>query len=104
MTKAVRTDAGRAARFPRGHCGRAGCACTHSHGCDHGWLETEAYTHRGVRYDAPQDPCPVCRPEAVERMLAGSTTVPTDQPPPPPTPPRPDDLPPELWADGEWQR
>lgn len=68
-------DAGRAARFPRGHCGRRGCACTHTHGCDHGWLETEGYTHRGVHYTAPQDPCPICRPEAAARVIEGSVTL-----------------------------
>lgn len=100
MTKS-NADVGRAARFPRGHCGREGCRCTHTEGCDHGWIEGKPYTHRGVRYAAPQEPCPACRPEAHERMLSGSITPP---PPPPPAPPSPDDLPPELWGDGEWDK
>jgi len=96
-----RPDAGRAARFPRGHCGRAGCRCTHSHGCDHGWIEAEAYSHRGVSYAAPQDPCPTCRPELLATMLAGSIT-----PAPEPEPERVQLANPEpglapLWGDDQ---
>lgn len=90
-------DTARATRFPRGHCGREGCPCTHS--CDHGWLEGKPYTHRGVQYTAPQEPCPICRPEATARLREGSTTVAEPPPPPQPSPPAPSDLPPELWED-----
>lgn len=96
-SKPASPDPGRAARFPRGHCGRPGCRCTHTEGCDYGWMEGgEPYTQRGVVYAAPVEPCPACRPEAATRMLADSTT---------PRGPIPDEalpaesLPPELWGD-----
>lgn len=88
-------DAGRAARFPRGHCGRPGCRCTHTENCDHGWIEGQPYTHRGVRYAAPQEPCPACRPEAAARVIMGSIVPAEPQPVANPEPLSPAD----LWAD-----
>jgi hypothetical protein len=60
----------------RGHCGREACRCTHSHGCDHGWIQLPAYEHpaTGLVYE-PVGPCPVCRPEATARQIQGSVTV-----------------------------
>lgn len=64
-------DPRRVAKRDTGHCGRRGCTCTHTEGCDHGWLDTTPYTDEVTKQTyAPVEPCPVCRPEAVERMLA----------------------------------
>jgi hypothetical protein len=63
-------------RRDRGHCGRAACRCTHTDGCDHGWLDTEPYTDPvTLQTYAPVEPCPVCRPEATERRVKGSRNV-----------------------------
>lgn len=94
-------DPSRAARFPRGHCGRAGCRCTHTEGCDHGWVDMPPRQLHGGTYTEVA-PCPVCRPDAMDRLMAGSTTVPELRLANP-TPLVPDDVGSEaLWGDGEW--
>ena len=57
------------------HCGRAGCLCTHTHGCECGWIWTEYVDEKiikrnnsGARDVIRQTyqgvyPCPVCDPE-----------------------------------------
>lgn len=55
----------------RGHCGREACRCTHTDGCDFGWVEMPPYTEHQVTY-RPVAPCPVCRPESYQRLHAGS--------------------------------
>lgn len=100
MPRAATPDPSRATRFPRGHCGRAGCRCTHTEGCDHGWVDMPPRELNGQRYTEVA-PCPICRPDAMDRMMAGSTTVPELQlVRENPTQLVPEDLPPELWEDG----
>lgn len=56
-----------------GHCGRAGCRCTHTEGCDHGWVDMPAYTDPVTKQGyAPVAPCPVCRPESYDQLRADS--------------------------------
>lgn len=63
------------ARRDRGHCGRSGCRCTHTHGCDHGWVQLPSYTDpKTLQTYSPVGPCPVCRPEATARQVQGSVT------------------------------
>lgn len=52
-----------------GHCGRAGCRCTHTAGCDHGWLDDQPWTNpeTGITYEQVS-PCPICRPDAADRL------------------------------------
>lgn len=67
-------DPRRVARRERNHCGRAtGCTCTHTEGCDHGWLELPAYTDEITKQTYhPVQPCPACRPEHYTRLRAES--------------------------------
>lgn len=56
------------------HCGRDGCRCTHTEGCDHGWVEMPVYTDAVTKQAyTPVQPCPVCRPEPYQRLRADST-------------------------------
>jgi hypothetical protein len=67
------------------HCRRAGCQCTHTDGCDGGWIEVApAEAPDPVLFgeqEAPavEDqggrvrPCPMCRPTVVEIVDAAST-------------------------------
>lgn len=48
------------------HCYRKACRCTHTDGCDHGWIDLDPITNHGVTYERVA-PCPVCRPEAAAR-------------------------------------
>lgn len=41
-------------------CGRKGCTCTHTEGCEAGWIETSTRDSRGITYDQVR-PCPKCR-------------------------------------------
>lgn len=69
------------------HCGRDGCRCTHSDGCEYGWIEAGAYTDAvTLQTYSPVEPCPVCRPEATARRIEGSRPEP--DPPPAPSEPR----------------
>lgn len=54
-----------------GHCGRTGCRCTHTPPCDHGWIDApDRVNHEtGMVYEQVA-PCPVCRPDAADRMAA----------------------------------
>lgn len=42
------------------HCGRGGCACTHTGECYKGWID----------HDAGTAPCPVCRPTLADAIYA----------------------------------
>jgi hypothetical protein len=53
----------------RRHCRRDGCLCTHGAPCDAGWLDVPPTTKHGVTYERVA-PCPVCRPEAADRIAA----------------------------------
>lgn len=57
------------------HCGRTGCGCTHTHGCEKGWIWTEYLDEQVVvrntsgardvirrKYEGVY-PCSVCDPE-----------------------------------------
>lgn len=56
---------------PGGHCGRRGCRCTHTNGCDHGWVDLPDRKHPRTLLTYPTvAPCPVCRPESWERHAA----------------------------------
>jgi hypothetical protein len=50
-----------------GHCRRIRCRCTHSHPCDHGWIEAPDHERNGQHYTRAV-PCPVCKPELTERL------------------------------------
>lgn len=66
-------DPERVRRRPIVHCGRVGCRCTHTEGCDHGWVELPPYTDPATKQTyAPVAPCPVCRPESYGRLQADS--------------------------------
>lgn len=76
---AVRRDSGQGR-----HCGRAGCQCTHTDGCDAGWIECPpAQQPEPVLFgDQPEPvedqggrvrPCANCRPAVVEMFEAAST-------------------------------
>lgn len=55
-----------------GHCGRAGCRCTHTEGCDRGWVDVPSYTDpRTLQTYSPVAPCPVCRPERFDLYARG---------------------------------
>jgi hypothetical protein len=75
---------GRAKDVRGHHCGRAGCQCTHTDGCDGGWIELEhcAQPDPVLFGDQPQPvedqggrlrPCANCRPTVVEILEAAST-------------------------------
>jgi hypothetical protein len=51
----------------RRHCRRRGCLCTHTAPCDAGWLDVDPMVRHGVTYQKVA-PCPVCRPEAADRL------------------------------------
>lgn len=53
----VRADPNR----PGAHCGRTGCLCTHTEGCDGGWIEVPPSQ---VGYEAPVTACATCKPHA----------------------------------------
>lgn len=55
-------------RRDTGHCGRAGCPCTHTEGCDHGWIELPPTTNpeTGITYDRVTH-CPICHAVAVDK-------------------------------------
>lgn len=76
-TPVPKPNAARIARWrDHNHCGRAGCRCTHSDGCDHGWIDGLSYTDPvTLQTYRPVEPCPVCRPEYAERLMKGSTNV-----------------------------
>jgi len=66
-------DPERLRRRPITHCGREGCRCTHTEGCDHGWVEMPAYTDAVTKQTyTPVAPCPVCRSESYQRLQAES--------------------------------
>jgi hypothetical protein len=54
-----------------GHCGRAGCRCTHTAPCDHGWLDSPPLHNpdTGIEYEQVA-PCTICRPDAADRLAA----------------------------------
>lgn len=55
------------------HCQRRGCPCTHTEGCDHGWIEQPTYTDPVTKQTyTPVAPCPACRPEPHQRLRAES--------------------------------
>lgn len=55
------------------HCGRLACRCTHTDGCEYGWIEGTPYTDDvTLQTYRPVEPCPVCRPEATARRIEGS--------------------------------
>jgi uncharacterized protein YcbX len=59
--KRVREEQQRAAENSGGtSCGKKGCTCTHTDGCEAGWIETSTRDERGVTYDQVK-PCPRCR-------------------------------------------
>ena len=67
-------DPQRVQRRPITHCGRAGCRCTHTEGCDHGWVEMPAYVDPVTKQTyQPVQPCPMCRPESYQRLQHDST-------------------------------
>ena len=78
MTRSANPE--RVARRASGHCGRRDCRCTHTEGCDHGWIELPSYTDpvTGQTY-TPVGPCPVCRHELytrqAEAIVKGSVNV-----------------------------
>lgn len=46
---------------------RQGCLCTHTDPCDMGWIEAEPFVRHQVTYQRVA-PCPICRPEAADRL------------------------------------
>lgn len=61
------------------HCGRAGCECSHTDGCEAGWIENRPGMVQADLFDAPEDaqpaarvqydsvrPCPRCAPRRAE--------------------------------------
>lgn len=52
---------------PGGHCRRRGCPCTHTDGCDYGWVPMPPREQHGITYEQVA-PCPVCRPDAADRL------------------------------------
>lgn len=67
-------DPARLRRREREHCGRDACRCTHTEGCDRGWVDMPAYVDPVTKQTyAPVQPCPVCRPESWARMRNQST-------------------------------
>lgn len=62
-------DPRRVALRTPGHCGRGECRCTHTEGCEFGWVEMPAYTDPVTKQTyQPVQPCPVCRPESYARL------------------------------------
>jgi hypothetical protein len=41
-------------------CDRPGCPCTHTAGCEAGWIEHKLHKHG--RWHEAVRPCPICRP------------------------------------------
>ncbi len=65
-------DPRRVERRDRNHCGRD-CRCTHTEGCDRGWVAMPAYTDPVTKQTyEPVAPCPMCRPESYARLRAES--------------------------------
>lgn len=51
------------------HCGREFCPCTHTAPCHRGWLPApdRVNPNTGMAYEQVA-PCPVCRPDAADRL------------------------------------
>jgi len=47
------------------HCGNASCECTHTHGCEKGWVYGKHLDEKFVEYEAVS-PCPNCDPDRYE--------------------------------------
>lgn len=50
-----------------GNCGRRYCRCTHSDGCEYGWIDMPPLVRGKHAYERVA-PCPVCRPESALRV------------------------------------
>ena len=54
--------------YPENHCGNTGCMCTHTHGCERGWVYGKHYDERNVEYEGVT-PCAMCDPDRYEIFL-----------------------------------
>lgn len=69
----VNPDPRRVQLRPTAHCGRKHCRCTHTEGCDHGWVEMPDYVDPVTKQTyTPVQRCPICRPEHYQRVAAES--------------------------------
>lgn len=50
------------------HCGNAGCICTHTQGCERGWIWGKHLDEHGVIYEGVS-PCAICDPDRYELFL-----------------------------------
>lgn len=67
------------------HCGVRNCPCTHTHGCERGWIFVEYYDEKivktkagltdtiKIKYDGVT-PCPMCSPDRYEIYKTSKTS------------------------------
>ena len=68
------------------HCGASGCICTHTDGCDKGWILGKYYEDRVVKLPSGVNstitetfegvsPCPMCDPDRYEIFMTSKTRL-----------------------------
>jgi hypothetical protein len=54
------------------HCGDSSCICTHTSGCEKGWILGKYLDEKNVEYEAVS-PCPICDPDRYEIFLTSKS-------------------------------
>jgi hypothetical protein len=54
------------------HCGNTGCICTHTLGCEKGWIYVKHLDEKYVEYEGVS-PCPICDPDRYEIFLTSKS-------------------------------